>query len=471
MRSIWVKFAYFVSALVLSISISAAEDKKNASKDMAMQELSQETQTCLACHKTMNIATVKTWEDSKHAENNIGCFECHKAESGEVDAMNHNGFTISALVTPKDCGSCHEKETKQMTNSHHASAAQFTGSLDNVLGRIVTGEANFNLGCAQCHGSVVEVNDEGHPVAPTWPNNGIGRVNPDETLGTCTGCHNRHSFDVAQVRTPETCGKCHQGPDHPQYEIYILSKHGIQYEAKKHEIDLEGEFVLGEDYYQAPNCVTCHMGATVNGLESTHNVGSRIKWTLRPPISKVLEAEEKSGLPGGEERREEMEQVCVNCHQKPFYKQFFSMFDEYVELYNTKFAIPATEIMTWLKDNNVVDASPFNEQVEWDYWHLWHHEGRRGRHGAAMMSPDYSHWHGLYEVAYNFYFHMLPAAEESIEKALANGTIDENVVQAWEEFIGSILSRQEHKWIKGLTSEERAEIASYYKERYNQKVN
>ncbi len=430
-------------------------------------EISNETQMCLACHKAQNTATVKQWETSKHAENNVGCYECHKAEEGESDAITHYGnFIISAIVSPKDCGSCHENESSTMQNSHHATANKFSGSLDNVLGRIVTGEANFNLGCAQCHGSNIEVDEKGYPTAPSWPNNGIGRVNPDGTAGTCTGCHNRHSFDIAQARIPETCGKCHQGPDHPQYEIYELSKHGIQFKAMEDEIDLKGNFVLGEDYYQAPNCVTCHMGATANGLKSTHNVGARIKWTLRPPISKVLEAE--YGLPDGEGRRSEMKKVCINCHQKPFYEQFFEQFDDYVNLYNDKFAIPATDMMKKLKEIGAVDASPFTEQVEWDYWHLWHHEGRRGRHGAAMQSPDYSHWHGMYEVAYNFYFHMLPSANEEVEKELAAGNITPEQAKEWEEFRDEILNRREHQWLQGLTKGEREEIASFYQNRYGE---
>jgi hypothetical protein len=30
---------------------------------------------------------------------------------------------------------------------------------------------------------------------------------------------------------------------------------------------------------------------------------------------------------------------------------------------------------------------------------IWHHEGRRARHGTSMMGPDYTYWHGTYEVA------------------------------------------------------------------------
>ena len=53
----------------------------------------------------------------------------------------------------------------------------------------------------------------------------------------------------------------------------------------------------------------------------------------------------------------------------------------------------------------------FDEPIEWTYFYLWHHEGRRARHGAAMMGPDYVQWHGFYEVADRFYNDLLTEAE------------------------------------------------------------
>ncbi len=429
-------------------------------------KVSAKSQTCIACHTSITGSVVKQWHDGRHATAGVGCFECHEAKKGEVDAMDHYGSTISAIVSARDCGKCHKKEENEMTHSYHAIANKFTGSLDNVLGRIVTGEANFSLGCAQCHGSTVEVDKKGHPVAPTWPNNGIGRVNPDGSNGSCTACHNRHTFSVAQVRTPETCGKCHQGPDHPQIEIFTLSKHGIQYNIMKDKMNLDkkGPWTLGEDYYQAPNCVTCHMGAVKDSLPSTHNVGARLKWTLRPPVSKVLTAEPHNKLGDGFERRKDMKKVCASCHATPWTNQFFTMFDQYVNLYNDKFAKPAKGIIGWLKKNGAIDASPFNEQVEWDFWHLWHHEGRRGRHGAAMQSPDFAHWHGIYEVAYNFYFHLIPHAEKAAkEKSPA-------VYKAWKVYKKNLLAKKEHKWIYGLSKKDRENIAKFYKDRYDKEA-
>ncbi len=416
-------------------------------------KISEDSQACLSCHKSMNPGIVVPWEESRHASAGIGCYECHRAEKSDRDVFDHNGFDISVIVSPKDCAKCHADEVREMTQSHHAKANKFTGSLDNVLGRVVTGEANFDLGCAQCHGSNVIVGQDGKLVTGPWPNTGIGRLNPDGSNGTCVACHQRHSFSVAQARDPYTCGKCHQGPDHPQIEIFLYSKHGIAWHSNKDKMNMEkSKWVLGEDYFQAPTCVTCHMGQS-RKVSRTHDVGSRIYWTLRPVISKPL--------PEGEKRRARMKKVCSECHQQPWIDGFFTQFDRYVELYNEKFAKPALDIMKFLKAENVTDPTPFNEQVEIDFWHLWHHEGRRGRHGASMNAPDWSHWHGMYEVALNFYFHLLPHADKAVA-----GKGDSDLLKRWEDLRSGILDRQEHKWFGGMPKEELRKIVDFYKKRY-----
>lgn len=416
-------------------------------------KLSKASNACVGCHGSMNPGIVQPWKESRHYDSGVGCFECHQAKKSDKDAFEHNGYTISIIVSPKDCGKCHKTEVAEMTGSHHAKANKFAGSLDNVLGRVVTGEANFDLGCSHCHGSNVLVGKNGKLVVGPWPNGGIGRLNPDGSNGACVACHFRHSFSISQAREPRTCGKCHQGPDHPQIEIFELSKHGIAYGEHKDKMKLDkSKWVLGEDYFEAPNCVTCHMGASRN-VKATHDVGARISWTLRPPVSKKLE--------NADAKRAEMQKICAECHSGPWVDGFYTQFDRYVELYNNKFAIPATDIMKFLKTNGVTDITPFNEEVEINYWHLWHHEGRRGRHGAAMMAPDWSHWHGIYEVALNFYFHLMPSADEAVH---AKG--DKKVTQAWEEMKAEIFSRTEHKWQKGLPKDELRKIVDFYQKRY-----
>ena len=41
---------------------------------------------------------------------------------------------------------------------------------------------------------------------------------------------------------------------------------------------------------------------------------------------------------------------------------------------------------------------PFDQPIEFDYFELWHHWGRTAKFGMWMQGPDYTQWHGVYEV-------------------------------------------------------------------------
>jgi predicted heme/steroid binding protein len=371
----------------------------------AAAALSQTSSECIDCHTSNEFmrSQVLEWERSTHASEQVGCYECHRAEAGDPDALDHNDYTISVLVTPRDCGDCHIREAEQFAGSRHSQGADILDSLDNVLGEQVEGLAAVVLGCQQCHGARVEVRPDGTLSPASWPNVGIGRINPDGSSGACSTCHTRHLFSVAVAREANSCGNCHLGPDHPQKEIYEESKHGIAFVANRQSMNLEARpWVLGQDYSAAPTCATCHMSA-VPGLAVNHDVGLRIAWTLRPPVSNRQE--------NWPERRASMTQVCRQCHSPGFYENYFSQFDGAVALYNDKFALPALQMMQRLREADRLTELDFDEPIEWTYFYLWHHEGRRARHGAAMMGPDYVQWHGFFEVADRFYNEFVPEAE------------------------------------------------------------
>ncbi|HEY6019817.1 MAG TPA: multiheme c-type cytochrome, partial [Candidatus Paceibacterota bacterium] len=387
---------------VLGISIILHAQTGDAAK--AKYPVSKEAKQCISCHEAQSPSFVQEWRLSRHAEKGVDCFTCHKAEKTDPDAMEHNGFTIAVLVTPKDCSKCHPREVKEMTESHHAKAADILNSADNYLGEVVGGPEAVAVGCRQCHGSNIKVLANGKLDTDTWPNTGIGRINPDGSKGSCSACHTRHNFSKAQAREPQTCGKCHLGPDHPQMEVYQESKHGIDYEAFKGRINMhKDKWVVGKDYTAAPTCSTCHMSATPN-QPVTHDVGTRISWTLRPPVSKKMENADK--------RRDSMKDVCASCHSQPFVTGFYKQFDNLVNLYDDKFAKPATAIRQELMDKGKITKANFDDKLDWIYWELWHHEGRRARHGAAMSGPDYAWWHGIYDVAKNFYVEFLPEVKQ-----------------------------------------------------------
>lgn len=414
---------------------------------------------CLQCHEQKTPVIAAQWTDSRHAQLGVGCYECHRADEKEPDAFLHEGKWIATIVSPTDCGACHQDIAREFQHSHHSQAAQFIGSLDNVLGEVIEGRLAAVNGCWQCHGSTVAFAKEkdgtvkkdktGKPMLDptTWPNTGIGRVNLDGSRGSCSACHSRHAFSRAMARQPEVCGKCHMGPDHPQIEIYEESKHGIAFRTRLSEMNLSSEsWVLGADYTAAPTCATCHMSATRN-QPVTHDVGARISWTLRPVVSKKLEDWQK--------KRESMKDVCANCHAPDFIAAFYTTFDATVEMWNSKFAIPAQNVMDALRARHLLTPTPFDEEIEWSFYRLWHHEGRRARMGVSMQGPDYTQWHGFFEVAERFYFDFLPKAREV-------GRGDPQVMRA----VRAVLDSPEHAWLKGMSPEDRARIDAFYRERY-----
>ncbi|MCH4296434.1 hydroxylamine oxidoreductase [Shewanella sp. 3B26] len=466
-----------IAALSLSLSpASQAEPKALVLKPF--KTLSDESAQCAGCHKEKNPSLYAQWGRSKHYGANVGCYECHKADPTDKDAIKHEGFSIAVIVSPKDCSQCHNQEVEEFTKSHHADAGKIMGSLDNFLAEVVEGAMTFNgkspaavNGCWQCHGSEVKVLENGDLDPTTWPNTGIGRINPDGSIGACSACHQRHEFSMVQARRPEACGKCHLGPDHPQKEVYDESKHGINFYANVDRMNLESaKWIVGEDYDAAPTCATCHMSAT-REQPVTHDVGDRISWTLRPAVSEKVDAAAKAKgkqVKPWEERRQDMMDVCQACHTKSMVDSFYQQFDSLVNLYNDKFASPGKKLMATLKAEGMLTDTGFDEEIEWTWFYLWHHEGRRARHGAAMQAPDYAQWHGMFEVAERFYVEMVPQYLEVVEKAEHAG--NKEGAERARKVLDEILSRPEHAWFTGNEPEElkkaRLEAQKAFKARY-----
>ena len=479
-------------AVVLALAATTAEssttsDTSPAPQAIGLAELSEESQDCVACHRKESPGIYEMWGDSKHYRGNVGCYECHHAERTDVDAIAHYDYIISVIVSPKDCARCHSKEVEEFLGSHHSKAGRILGSLDNILAEVVEGNnglvtpgfpegvsAAAANGCWQCHGSQIKVLPDGRLDAATWPNTGIGRLNPDGSEGSCTACHSRHRFSAAQGRHPDVCGKCHMGPDHPQKEIYEESKHGIAFFTNIDKMNLEAnKWIVAEDYSAAPTCATCHMSAT-RKQPVTHDVGMRISWNNRPEISIRPETSDaKMGLPGQnvpwQVRRQNMMDVCLNCHNKGWVDNFYTQYDGLVALYNEKFALPGLELMAAAKP--LMRPIKFGNKIDWVWFELWHHEGRRARHGASMMGPDYTHWHGTYEIAKTFYGHFIPELEHLVAEGTAAGGDKAAAATKLKAKIDEVLNGDNHKWYLGKMDPEeaarRAKAAEEFKARYD----
>ncbi|KJR43854.1 hydroxylamine oxidase [Candidatus Magnetoovum chiemensis] len=479
-------------SFLLLLSVSAfAETKSGLPK-----EISEKSKQCASCHSTTTVNIYQQWGTSKHYRANVGCYECHEAKKEDKDAFEHNGEYISIIVSPLDCARCHEKEADEFMNSHHAKAGRIMGSLDNVLADVAEGNRGMKTeafpdgisaaavnGCWQCHGSVVKVNKDGKLDVATWPNTGMGRVNPDNSEGSCSACHQRHEFSVAQVRQPENCGRCHMGPDHPQIEIYNESKHGINYYANKDKMNLESaKWILGEDYSAAPTCATCHMSATKD-MPVTHNVGLRIKWNNRPAqLKQAHETDKTWNLPSaaitGDMRKDNMKKVCVNCHNINFVDGFYTQYEAQLQLYSDKWAVPGEKLFN--KATEVLKAvhgdkyATFAQKIDYTWFELWHHEGRRVRHGASMMAPDYTQWHGNYELARNWYGEYVTELKEVIETGKHSTNPDANKLAGeLENLLTEVMEQDGHSWAVGkedpAVKAERDKRRQEFLERYKAK--
>jgi hypothetical protein len=310
--------------------------------------------------------------------------------------------------------------------------------------------------CYECHGTlVVPYKTEtkmikGFPVTRMdywgWPTNGAGRIDPDGSLGTCTACHPRHSFSIAQAREPWTCGQCHLGYDHPHIEIYEESKHGNIFDANKEKWNMEAlPWKVGTDF-NAPTCATCHMStiASPDGsrilVKGTHDLRARLVWdqmhfftypkadypdnvqlAVIKGVSVLTGANIEKAVSGsfkvipgpkaGElafprlatieysgalaQKRAAMEKVCTLCHSTQWTKNFFRTADQNMIDYDIVAHYAFDLLKKAWKEGIENPHNKLDEYMEVQWYYIWHHQGRRWRNGAYMMGPDFAHWFGI----------------------------------------------------------------------------
>jgi hypothetical protein len=75
-----------------------------------------------------------------------------------------------------------------------------------------------------------------------------------------------------------------------------------------------------------------------------------------------------------------------------------------------------------------------------------------------MMGPDYTHWHGMYEVSKHFYQKFLPQVVALAERK-GRGA-------AWRGRVDALLAEDEHSWTRGLTPDEARALRESYQKRY-----
>ncbi len=405
----------FVSIILATAMVVAAFVVHSVRPDLETEQPGPEyiraTGKCAECHRRETSAIVHQFSMSKHAQQNVTCYDCHRVQTGQ-DQVDHKGFTLAKNLTALNCSQCHSTEYAQFLRSRHgapawaavtgwkdfnpeqiAYAEQYhPGSVKRPVNALAVAEGMgvMEKGCMACHS--------------------VGKPNMDGSIGTCTACHARHSTSVALARQPATCGQCHMGPDHSQLEIFEESKHGVLFASQKEHFNLNASpKKLTTRDMPVPTCATCHMSG-LEGMNVTHDVTERLSWWLFSPVS-----EKRPNYNLGQEA---MKNICLKCHATTQVEIFYSEAEVVVHSTNEKVQ-RALDLMAELRKEGLLTPAPFDEPIEFIAFDLWHYYGRTAKHGAFMGGADFVQWHGNYEL-------LLKIVEiEEIAKTLRSQPISE----------------------------------------------
>lgn len=348
---------------------------------------------CVDCHRQASPGIVQQYGHSTMAAADVECRDCHEVEEGYAGASAHEGTFVLREPTTAMCAKCHQAEVAQFNQSRHSLPAYvaYAGATDLSPDLLAQYEAIPEGGFDPDRMRNALYDMEGPEITrfACESCHNIGLPAEDGSVGQCSKCHLRHEFSLEQVRKPETCNACHIGPDHPQWEIYEESPHGIAYHTTgdRWHWDAEPGTLTSVDF-PAPTCATCHISG-FGATGTTHNVGERLTWYLFSPIS--------TRRPAWQDNKVRMQSVCLECHNTNFIGDFYTAADAATERVN-EWVRESDEIMQPLKDRGLLTPAPFDEPIDFVYFELWHHWGRTAKFGTWMQGADYVQWHGAYEV-------------------------------------------------------------------------
>ena len=200
------------------------------------KEKATEGQACVKCHTKVTEGITRDWEQSKHSKNEVYCSVCHGDQH-----MSEEDVSKAITPTADTCQQCHEEQGAQFKAGKHALAWAAMKAMPTAHWQPMALMEGMK-GCGGCHKLGIKTEAEIKELREGGA--GFG-------LASCDACHTRHLFSVKEARQPQSCQTCHMGFDHPQWEMYSSSKHGVRFLLKQNGILPETT--------AAPTCQTCHM--------------------------------------------------------------------------------------------------------------------------------------------------------------------------------------------------------------------
>ena len=375
---------------------------------------SASAQVCVECHKKLAPGIVNDWKLSEHGKNSIDCSYCHGEEhSSSADVANVR------IPTPDTCARCHEKRVKEFKAGKHAFAWAAMKAMPTAHWQPMALVEGMK-GCGGCHKMGLKNEAEIRE---------LKKIGTGFGVASCDACHTRHLFSVNEARQPQACQTCHMGFDHPQWEMYSSSKHGVRHLLKQNGI-------LSETA-PAPTCQTCHM------QDGNHEV--RTAWGFlavrlpmpddkrwakdRATILQALGVLDPKGRPTGRldsvkaadvsrlteeswgKERERMIRTCSQCHSANFARTELEKGDRMIKEADRLMA-KAIDIVAGLYKDGLLrrpkhykypfpDLLTFHDAptvIEQKLFLMFFEHRMRTFQGTFHANPDYAFWYGWSEM-------------------------------------------------------------------------
>ncbi|HEY7539419.1 MAG TPA: multiheme c-type cytochrome [Methylomirabilota bacterium] len=396
----------------------------------------QDPASCATCHRKLNPTVVAQFESSAmgragmqnprvtYPQKQLTCANCHGTDHDEI-------MLTKGRVPETMCATCHGEIYKDAVQDAGHSYGPGPGGLGINWERNI-GVPHYKqmprkvmeMGCDACHAQA------GATDAKYWSEEQKKYVDTSSLTyrNGCIACHTRHSFNLEEARKPEACYTCHMGPDHPNYEAYMSSKHGSIYVARGKGWDWSAP--LAEAKWDAPTCAYCHMlyvGAD-GTRASSHNMTRKIIWGMGAQAAGG-ELKDITVTAENQAKRNEMIKVCLTCHAEDKARGYLESADAH-KLAGDALVIEGRKILAGLYKDKLIEPShaqvsagllsgprftaialpeglAFHSPtslyydvtpIEREYFDMFFFSALKSYKGAFHMSPDYAWWYGYADV-------------------------------------------------------------------------
>jgi hypothetical protein len=369
---------------------------------------------CVDCHRKTTAGIVGDWELSKHKEAGVECTSCHGDQHSSADDV-----AKAAIPTPETCGTCHPERVEQFSNGKHAVAWAAMKAMPMAHAQPVALMEGMK-GCGGCHKIGLKSEEELKGLRDAG--SGFGRA-------SCDACHTRHTFSVTEARQPQACQTCHMGFDHPQWEMYSTSKHGVRGLLKQTKTLPESA--------AGPTCQNCHMpGGDHAVLTAWGFLAVRLPmpedkaWAAdRTTILQALGVLSPDGKPTArldvvkaaklarlteeewQGQRDKMLRSCNQCHSLNFAREQLARGDEMIREADRLVAEGIRAVAALYRDGIIKkpkayayafpDVLTFHDaptEVEQKLFVMFMEHRMRAFQGSFHMNPDYAFWYGWSEL-------------------------------------------------------------------------